>query len=165
MGLDLEDGDPAGGESIPGYCGDLPAATAALLREAAVCGDAQRAEFLILKAHHQSPFHFAVYLALYKFHFHRQHFEAAEQWMRAGLAAGAQAAGFPLDAPPPARFAEPLAAAPRFYLFSLKALAFTLLRQQRPEEARAYLDQLQRLDPQDRIGAAAVLSLPRASPG
>lgn len=162
MGLDLEDGDPAGGESIPGYCGDLPAATAALLQEAAACDDERRAEFLILRAHHQSPFHFAVYLALYKFHFYRQHFEAAEQWMRAGLAASAQAAGFPLDAPPPARFAEPLAAAPRFYLFSLKALAFTLLRQQRPEEARAYLDQLQRLDPEDRIGAAPVQAVATA---
>jgi len=67
-----------------------------------------------------------------------------------------------VHAPPPARFAEPLAAAPRFYLFSLKALAFTLLRQQRPEEARAYLDQLQRLDPEDRIGAAPVQAVATA---
>lgn len=163
MGLDLDDFAAAAGESIPGYCGDLPGETGALLLQAAACRDDTRTELLLLKAHSQSPCHFAVYLALYKFYFYRQRFEETEQWMRAGLAASAQAADFPLDAPPAAVFAEPLAPAPRFYLFSLKALAFALLRQHRPEEARAYIGQLERLDPEDRIGAGLVQAMAEAA--
>lgn len=162
MGLSLEDYDPAAGEPIPGYCGDLPAGPGALLLEAVGSAEDSCTEFLLLKAHSQAPCHFAVYLALYKFYFYRQRFEEAEQWMRAGLVAASQAAGFRLDAPPAALFADPLAPAPRFYLFSLKALAFALLRQLRLAEARAYLGQLERLDPQDRIGAALVQAAAQA---
>ena len=45
-----------------------------------------------------------------------------------------------------------------YYGFGLTVavLAFALLRQLRPEEARAYIGQLERLDPQDRIGAGLV---------
>ncbi|HET7776692.1 MAG TPA: hypothetical protein VFK74_10015, partial [Azospira sp.] len=82
MGLSFDDYDPVAGEPIPGYCGDLPAVAGQLLQEAAACGDEGRSEFLILKAHHSSPCHFAVYLALYKCYVHRRRFEAAEQWMR-----------------------------------------------------------------------------------
>ncbi|MDE2586388.1 MAG: hypothetical protein KGN39_13410, partial [Betaproteobacteria bacterium] len=87
MGLELDDFAVGAEGTIPGYCGDLPGGTGALLLQAASCRDDTRAELLLLRAHSQSPCHFAVYLALYKFYFYRQRFEETEQWMRAGLAA------------------------------------------------------------------------------
>lgn len=158
MGLreDLEDPDPG---PLAGYCGDVPEEVACLLLAAAATRDETEGESLLRQAHQQAPDNFAVYLGLYKFHFYRQHFAEAEHWMRAGLAAAAGAAGFPLDAPAANHFTEPLGPAARFYLFSLKALAFTLLRQHRTAEARSYLDQLERFDPQDRVGAELVKAI------
>ena len=158
MGLreDLEDPDPG---PLAGYCGDVPEEVACLLLAAAATRDEAEGESLLRQAHQQAPDKFAVYLGLYKFHFYRQHFAEAEHWMRAGLAAAAGAAGFPLDAPAANHFTEPLGSAARFYLFSLKALAFTLLRQHRTAEARSYLDQLERFDPQDRVGAELVKAI------
>lgn len=158
MGLreDLEDPGPG---PLAGYCGDVPEEVACLLLAAAATRDEAEGESLLRQAHQQAPDNFAVYLGLYKFHFYRQHFAEAEHWMRAGLAAAAGAAGFPLDAPTANHFTEPLGPAARFYPFSLKALAFTLLRQHRTAEARSYLDQLERFDPQDRVGAELVKAI------
>lgn len=150
--------DFAPDETALGYCGDLPAATAALMLAAAETYDDQQAEQLLLQAQQQSPDYFAVYLGLYKFYFYRQRFQQAEFWMRSGIALAARIGEFAEDAHgEDARFAvEPLPNAERFYLFSHKALAFTLLRQFRGEEARALLNRLARLDPKDRVGAGLI---------
>jgi len=47
----------------------------------------------------------------------------------------------------------------RFWLFTLKALAFIALRSGRPEDARALLGQLARLDEQARIGDDVIATL------
>ena len=43
-----------------------------------------------------------------------------------------------------------------FYLFSLKALSFILLRQGRIAECRMILDKIEELDPGDLIGASVI---------
>lgn len=47
----------------------------------------------------------------------------------------------------------------RFYLYSLKALAFIRLRQEMLRDAANILETLARLDPQDRIGANVIRDL------
>jgi hypothetical protein len=47
----------------------------------------------------------------------------------------------------------------RLYLYSLKALGFVLLRKGEVEEARAALDKLRTLDPDDQVGSSVVLGM------
>ena len=51
--------------------------------------------------------------------------------------------------------------APRFYLFSLKAYGYLLMRLGRVDEGEAVMTQVMMLDPADRVGAAGLLDVSR----
>ena len=47
----------------------------------------------------------------------------------------------------------------RFYLFTMKALAFILLRQERQVESEVILNKLAELDPEDQVGSSVIRQL------
>jgi len=103
----------------------------------------------------------AVYYLLYKCHAGRRQFDLAERAARTGLAEAARQAGLPADwqqvQPGDADFQRTGPA--RFWLFTLKALAFISLRSGRPADARVLLAQLERLDAQAQVGSEVIASM------
>lgn len=136
------------------------------LREAASAhADGARAERLLQRAHRLGPHCLPVYFALYKFYFHQCRLAEAETAALLGLDTAARQAGFAADwrqlAPGSAAWGD-TAGPQRFYLFSLKALAFVRLRLGRVDEARALLAKLGELDPSDSVGHGVVATLASA---
>jgi hypothetical protein len=87
-------------------------------------------------------------------------FALAEKAARLGLAEAARQAGLPADWRRWHRCKRLRGhRAQRFWLFTLKALAFIAVRSGRPDEARALLDQIARLDPQASVGGEVIASL------
>ncbi|GMU47258.1 MAG: (2Fe-2S) ferredoxin domain-containing protein [Pseudomonadales bacterium] len=146
----------------------LRAATDAALTEAAasLATDAGATERRLEQAARADPGALAVHFARYKFLFHRNRLAEAEAATRDGLAAAAAQGGFAADWRALSRAAAPWspAAGPaRFYLFSLKALAFIRLRRGDPEQSRTLLDKLAELDPDDQVGAEVIRALHRGA--
>lgn len=108
-----------------------------------------------------APDQLPVYYLLYKMHAGRGQMDLALSAATKGLAAAAQAAGLPLDwrlvQPDATDFSVPGAA--RFWLFTLKALAFISLRRDDRATAAALVAQLKLLDPEDHLGASVVAKL------
>jgi hypothetical protein len=109
-----------------------------------------------------APEQLALYYLLYKHHAQRREFEQAERAARIGLVQAARAAGLPEDwrdvtAASAASFQGDGPA--RFWLFTLKALAFIHLRSGRAEEAREFLDKIERVDPQANIGGDVIQAM------
>lgn len=108
-----------------------------------------------------APDQLPVYYLLYKMHAGRGQMDLALSAATKGLAAAAQAAGLPLDwrlvQPDATDFSVPGAA--RFWLFTLKALAFISLRRDDRDTAAALVAQLKLLDPEDHLGASVVAKL------
>jgi hypothetical protein len=108
-----------------------------------------------------APDQLPVYYLLYKMHAGRGQMDLALSAASKGLAAAAQAAGLPLDwrlvQPDATDFSVPGAA--RFWLFTLKALAFISLRRDDRDTAAALVAQLKLLDPEDHLGASVVAKL------
>lgn len=106
-----------------------------------------------------------VYYLLYKLHAGIGELELALRAAERGLSAAAAAAGLQADwrqvGPQDADFRQPGPA--RFWLFTLKALAFLHTRRGDGALAAAILQRLQLLDPQDQVGAGVVASMLRAS--
>lgn len=108
-----------------------------------------------------SPQSLAVYYLLYKFHARRGELDEAQHAALRGLKAAAHAAGLNedwqtvragdanFDAPGPARF----------WLFTLKALAFIGLRRGERDTATQLIAQLRQLDPADHLGFGVVEAL------
>lgn len=105
-----------------------------------------------------------VYYLLYKHHAGRRELQEAERAALLGLAQAGLAAGLPIDP------AEALAAPPagndfaqngpaRFWLFTLKALAFIRMRSQRLDEAQALLELITRVDPAHSAGSDVTAAL------
>lgn len=140
----------------------LDAASNACLQEAAASPQAERAEALLNKAARLAPDSLAIDVARYKFYFYRGQLSAAETIVRSSLARAATQGDFEADW---CRHRGPLAArqvasgAQRHYLYALKALAFICLRRAALDEALSILDALQRLDPDDLVGAGVVREL------
>ena len=108
----------------------------------------------------------AHYFIRYKYLFHHRRLAEAEAVAREGLAAAAAQAGFPTDwrRLTAVSAAWTTAGGPeRFYLFSLKALAFIRLRRGDAEESRILLDKLSELDPGDQVGAEVIRALLRGA--
>ncbi|PXW94313.1 hypothetical protein C7444_11412 [Sphaerotilus hippei] len=150
------------GESADAFFGgEVPPAVRELLHRAAETGAQQRTP-LLWTAQALAPTCLAVYYTLYKHHAGRREFEQAEEAARRGLKQAAAQAGLDEDwsavQPDPRR--DFLHDGPaRFWLFTLKALAFIHLRSSRPDEARALLLQIDRLAPQARLGTDVTASL------
>jgi tetratricopeptide (TPR) repeat protein len=128
--------------------------------------DTQLAETLLWQAHSKAPDALPVYYSLYKFYFYKRDLENAELTARMALQAAARAGGF--DADMMALHSdsadwEDYANPAHFYLFSLKALAFILLRRGVSEEATLIVDKLIELDPHDSVGASVVRSIAEGS--
>lgn len=136
---------------------------AALLAEAAAAqGEDARADTLLKAAWHADPHCLAVYFAFYKFYFYRGRLLEAERAALDGLTEAAAQGGFSDDWEQlhagSADWTQASGPA-RFYLFSLKALAFIRLRRGRISEARVILARLAELDPADQVGGSVIRSL------
>lgn len=109
-----------------------------------------------------APDQLEVLQALYKFHFYRGELAQAQDRVFQSLIKAALQGGFThdwtrLDADS-ADWSQQRGPA-RSFLYSLKALAFIRLRQEDAGEAARILDRLQRLDPQDQVGAQVIRDL------
>jgi hypothetical protein len=144
------------------FGGDAPESVTRLLHAAAAAhADPVQAEALLWSARLSAPGCLAVYFAQYKFYFYRRRLEEAEQCARDGLRVAAgqarigrhwrevQGGDADFSAVGPARF----------WLFTLKALAFIRLRRGDRAEARALLAKAAQLDPADNLGAGVIASL------
>lgn len=147
------------------FGGEAGPVVARLLREAAEARDTpRRAETLLWTAQALDPRCLGVYFALYKFHFYCGRLPDAERVTRMALDESARQAGIDPDwahvTPACCDWSDTLAPQ-HFYLFSLKALSFILLRQGRSEESAAILAKLAALDPRDSVGASVIRDLVR----
>ncbi|MEJ2108143.1 MAG: hypothetical protein P8X48_12595 [Acidiferrobacteraceae bacterium] len=145
-------------EAVARFGGPAPEEIDRRLRDAAVA-DADRAEALLLEARDLDPACLPVYFALYKHYFYRSRLAEAEQITLTALEAAARQGGFApdwrnleVDTAPWSGASGPI----RFFLFSLKALAFIRLRRGAPDEAAAILAKLGEIDPLDQVGATVI---------
>jgi hypothetical protein len=147
------------------FGGEVPPQAKHLVDQARDEPNPQRALALLWTAQVCAPDCPSLYYLLYKFHARHADFEQAELAALKGLDVAADQAHLPDDwrtvASTMADFQSPGPA--RFWLFTLKALAFIRLRRQDPESARAYLDKVQELDPQGGSGAGVVDALIKGS--
>jgi hypothetical protein len=141
--------------------GDLPGPIDALLQAgvAAYRHDRARADQLFRAALAADPAQLPTYFCLYKIHTYQGHLDAALAAAEGGLKEAAAQAGWPADW----RAWRPAPVLPdgpgRFALYTLKALAFIRLRQDRREAAVEILDALRRLDPAGAVGWPVVAEL------
>lgn len=112
-----------------------------------------------------APEQLPVYYLLYKLHAGRGQFDLALKAACKGLTVAAQIAALSPDwrlvQPGDADFSVPGPA--RFWLFTLKALAFISLRRGERGTAAALVARLSLLDPHDHLGASVVETLLRQS--
>jgi tetratricopeptide (TPR) repeat protein len=111
---------------------------------------------LLEQAQVAAPRHPAPLIALYRFHFYGHQLEQARAVGEDALAIARTALGPDFGDEPPADEATRHDAAVRFYLFTLKGLAYLNLRLGATDDARTLLRELHRLDPQDHVGAAVL---------
>lgn len=139
---------------------DLPPRVAGYLSAAAAAaGEWREAESLLWRAQSADPDCLHVYYTLYKFYFKHNRLGDAERAAFLALDAAARQAHIPSDW----RLLDNAScdwgrvdAPQHFYLFSLKALAFIRLRQQRMDDTRHLLTKLKEIDPQDSVGASVI---------
>lgn len=144
--------------------GVLPAAVAADLHKAAMSYHQDEvAESYLSLAYARAPDHPAVHIALYRFYFYKNRLREALAVGQRCLAKTAVDLGLPSDwrqiAPDHPVFsvhAESYAAAPRFYLFTLKGCAYLNLRLGYMEQGEALLGKLMALDPTDKLGGSVL---------
>lgn len=151
------------------FGGDVPPAVHALLHSAATAAPDERTAVL-WSAQALAPACLATYYVLYKHHAGRREFEWAERAATRGLQEAAAQAGLSLDwrlVPPPLPTSVVQTEPGRFWLFTLKALAFIHLRSGRPEAARELLAHLEACAPDAHIGGdvtAALLGAAQSGP-
>lgn len=144
--------------------GALPLAVAADLQHAAAVYHLDEvAESYLAQAFARAPEHPAVHIALYRFYFYKNRLSEALAVAQRCLAKTAVDLGLPVDwreiAPDHAVFsshAESYAAAPRFYLFTLKGCAYLSMRLGDLEQGEALLSKLIALDPTDKLGGSVL---------
>lgn len=112
---------------------------------------------LLARAREAAPRHPAPLIALYRFYFYGHQLDQARATGIDALAIARTALGPDFGDVPPNDEAACGDAAVRFYLFTLKGLAYLNLRLGEFQEARLMLAELRRLDPQDRVGGALLL--------
>lgn len=107
---------------------------------------------LLEHARELAPRHPVPIIAMYRFHFYGHALEKARAAGEDALAIARTALGLDFGDVPPDDDAVRGDAAVRFYLFTLKGLAYLNLRLGELDEARLMLDALRRLDPKDHLG-------------
>ena len=134
---------------------DLPPEVEALIRRAGLVRDQEaQALELLEQARERAPSHPVPLIALYRFHFYGHRLDQARTVAVQALELARGALGPGLSERQPDAEAARADAALRFYLFTLKGLAYLNLRQGDVAPARAALTELNRLDPNDEVGAA-----------
>lgn len=148
-------------ESDPINFGEVPEAVDALLQQgvAAYRSDRGRADRYFRKALAAAPHEVPTYFCLYKIHTYQGNLEEAEAAAEAGLKEAASQAGWPQDWRAWQRQPAMPEGAGRFALYTLKALAFIHLRQNRRAAALEKLDTLGILDPAGMTGWPVVAAL------
>lgn len=144
--------------------GVLPPAVAADLQSAAAAYHLDEvAESYLSQAFARAPDHPAVHIALYRFYFYKNRLSEALAVAQRCLAKTAVDLGLPVDwreiAPDHAVFAShagSFAAAPRFYLFTLKGCAYLNMRLGELEQGEAMVAKLIALDPTDKLGGSVL---------
>jgi len=143
------------------FGGDVPRAVRRLLHQAAASQGHERAA-LLWTAQALAPSCLATYYALYKHHAGRREFALAERAAERALVEAALQGGLAPDwrAVRPAADLDFHHDGPqRFWLFTLKSLAFIRLRSGRAEEAHELLARIDALEPQARLGADVIAEL------
>jgi hypothetical protein len=143
------------------FGGEVPALVKPLLEQARTAESPEHVLALLLTAQISAPDSPSVYYLLYKFYARQADFAQAELVALKGLGVAAQQAHLPGDwrtvTSDMADFTAPGPA--RFWLFTLKALAFIRLRQNDAKSAKDYLDKLSQLDPEGGTGAGVIEAL------
>ncbi len=138
----------------------IPLTVQKLLREDLnVCDDWQRTEELLLSARRLMPERLEIMVALYKMYAYSNRHQEALGLIEEVLARSAENGGFPmpwrqLDQHSTAW--QPAQGDVRFYLYSMKAMGFVLLRMGEVESASEVLRKLEELDPLDQVGGSVV---------
>ncbi len=118
-------------------------------------------ESLLWTAQVSAPECLPIYYLLYKFHARLRQYEQAERAALKGVSVAARQAGLKEAwrevASGDADFASPGPA--RFWLFSLKALAFIYLRSHRADASRELIEKLRELDPDQGLGGEVIAAL------
>ncbi len=109
---------------------------------------------LLARARDAAPRHPVPLIALYRFHFYGHRLAEARSAGEDALAIARTALGAEFGDVPPSDDAARHDAAVRFYLFTLKGLAYLNLRLGAMDDARLMLGELRRLDPRDHVGGA-----------
>jgi len=117
----------------------------------------QQALPLLEQARALAPRHPAPVIALYRFYFYNHQLAKARAAGEDALAIARTALGPEFGDMPPGDEATRGDAAVRFYLFTLKGLAYLAMRLGDMAEVHLMLSELRRLDPQDHVGAALLL--------
>jgi tetratricopeptide (TPR) repeat protein len=112
---------------------------------------------LLERAQAAAPRHPAPLIALYRFYFYGHQLVQARIVGEDALAIARTALGADFGDEPPPDDATRHDAAVRFYLFTLKGLAYLNMRLGAMEEAHVLLKELRRLDPKDHVGGAVLL--------
>jgi tetratricopeptide (TPR) repeat protein len=145
------------------FASDMPPEVDAILQEAVVLyDDTERAESMLWQAHEMAPERLEIYIALYKFYFYKNLLDRAEEVAHEALAKAARQCGCSADwtllTPESAQW-TPAGESERFYLYTLKALAFIALRRSEDDRAAAILKKLIELDPEDQVGGSVIRDL------
>lgn len=109
---------------------------------------------LLEQARAAAPRHPAPLIALYRFYFYGHQLAQARAVGEDALAIARTALGPSFGDLPPDDESTRHNGAVRFYLFTLKGLAYLNMRLGAMDEAQLLLKELRRLDPQDHIGGA-----------
>jgi Tfp pilus assembly protein PilF len=129
----------------------------ALLRQAGgLRQHPEQALSLLQQACELAPNHPAPLIALYRFHFFGHELARARQVGEQACAIARLALGPALLEQAPTAAATRYDAAVRFYLFTLKGLAYLNLRLGELAQAQLLLAELRRLDPDDHVGGAVL---------
>ncbi|MDD2926758.1 hypothetical protein [Rhodoferax sp.] len=156
MGLHFDDDLAAFADGVIG--GGLSPQVNALITQAGLLRHLpQQALPLLEQARAAAPQHPAPLIALYRFYFYSHQLAQARAMGEDALAIARTALGPDFGDMPPGDEATRGDAAVRFYLFTLKGLAYLNMRLDDMAEAHLMLSELRRLDPQDHVGAALLL--------
>ena len=138
-----------------------PQAPAASLLDAALARCSNPTEVEKLLRHHllTNPDYLPAYFAMYKLLFRQSRLAEAEEIARDALARAARLGGFSPDwqhlVPSIADWTI-IHSPAHFYLFTLKALSFILLRRKQLDPCREILSKIGELDPEDLVGASVI---------
>lgn len=146
------------------FGGNLPEAVERHLRLAGLnYQHDQIAESHLFQAQALAPGHAAMLIALYRFYFYKGRLLDALEVAQRCLVKAAGDNGLDEDwrrvQSGDAAFGSYGAVLPRFYLFTLKAYGYLLMRLGRLEESQAVLKKMLELDPSDKLNATVLLKV------